>query len=84
MVVLAGQQDFRLQRVESYLNADLLPMVSHFTKARYWVGHAQDIDKALGRAFKEAHPPTGAVFVAVPPDLQAHNLDYDISSPPTS
>ncbi|MBW1902349.1 MAG: thiamine pyrophosphate-binding protein, partial [Deltaproteobacteria bacterium] len=65
MVVLAGQQDSHLKWSDPLLDADLLPMVSKFTKERYWVGHAQDIEKALGRAFKEANtPPMGPVFVA--------------------
>ncbi len=40
IVVLAGQQDSRLQWSEPLLDSDLLPMVSQFTKDRWWVGHA--------------------------------------------
>ncbi|MBW2143498.1 MAG: thiamine pyrophosphate-binding protein, partial [Deltaproteobacteria bacterium] len=43
MVVLAGQQDSHLKWSDPLLDADLLPMVSKFTKERNWVGHAQDI-----------------------------------------
>lgn len=78
IVVLAGQQDSRLQWSEPLLDSDLLPMVSQFTKDRWWVGHAQDIAKALNRAFKEATtPPTGPVFVAIPRDLQSQTVVYD-------
>jgi benzoylformate decarboxylase len=82
IVMLAGQQDSRLQWSDPFLDADLLPMVSQFTKERWWVGHAQDIGKAVARAFKEATtPPTGPVFVAIPRDLQSQTLDFETSSP---
>ena len=79
IVVLAGQQDSRLQWSDPLLDSDLLPMVSQFTKDRWWVGHAQDIAKALNRAFKEATtPPTGPVFVAIPRDLQSQTVVTDV------
>ncbi len=79
IVVLAGQQDSRLQWSDPFLDSDLLPMVSQFTKDRWWVGHAQDIAKALNRAFKEATtPPTGPVFVAIPRDLQSQTVVSDL------
>ena len=81
MVMVAGQQDSRFQWLDPFLDADLLPMVSEFTKERWWVGHAQDIPKALNRAFKEATtPPMGPVFLAIPRDLQSQEIEYDASS----
>ncbi|TET15345.1 MAG: thiamine pyrophosphate-binding protein, partial [Dehalococcoidia bacterium] len=78
IVVLAGQQDSRLQWSDPLLDSDLLPMVSQFTKDRWWVGHAQDIPMALNRAFKEATtPPMGPVFVAIPRDLQSQTMVSD-------
>ena len=67
IVVIAGQQDSRLQWLDPLLDSDLSPMVSQHTKNRWWVGRAQDIPKALDRAFREATtPPTGPVFVVIP------------------
>ena len=37
LVIIAGQQDSRMQWLEPFLDADLLPMVSQFTKERWWV-----------------------------------------------
>ncbi len=82
VVVLAGQQDSRLQWSDPLLDSDLLPMVSQHTKDRWWVGHADDIPKALDRAFKEATtPPMGPVFLAIPRDLQAETVAFDPSLP---
>ena len=82
LIVMAGQQDSRFQWADPFLDADLLPMVSQFTKERWWVGHAEDIPKALDRAFKEATtPPMGPVFLAIPRDLQAQEIDYGPASP---
>jgi len=78
IVVLAGQQDSRLQWHDPYLDSDLLPLVSEYTKERWWVGHAQDIETAVRRAFKEAAtPPKGPVFVAIPRDLQSQTVAAD-------
>ncbi len=82
LVVMAGQQDSRLQWSDPYLDADCLPMVSQFTKERWWVGHAEDIPKAVDRAFKDATtPPTGPVFLAIPRDLQSQPLDFEPALP---
>ncbi len=82
LIVMAGQQDSRFQWSDPFLDADLLPMVSQFTKERWWVGHAADIPKALDRAFKEAAtPPTAPVFLAIPRDLQAQELDFEPGPP---
>lgn len=81
LVVLAGQQDSRLQWSDPLLDTDLLTMVSQHTKERWWVGRAQDIPKAVMRAFKEATTfPTGPVFLAIPRDLQSQDVELDISS----
>lgn len=81
LVVIAGQQDSRLQWSDPLLDADLLPMVSQYTKERWWVGHAQDIPKAMSRAFKEATTfPTGPVFLAIPRDLQSQNVEFHVST----
>jgi len=81
LVVIAGQQDSRLQWSDPLLDADLLPMVSQFTKERWSIGHALDIPKALTLAFKEATTfPTGPVFLAIPRDLQSQNVECDSST----
>lgn len=78
IVALAGQQDSRLKWSDPLLDSDLLPMVSQHTKDRWWVGHGQDIARALDRAFKEATtPPTGPVFLSIPRDLQAQTVVLD-------
>jgi benzoylformate decarboxylase len=75
LVVIAGQQDSRLQWCDSLLDSDVLPMVSQHTKDRWRVNRADDIAIALNRAFKEAStPPKGPVFLVIPRDLQAQTL----------
>jgi benzoylformate decarboxylase len=75
LVVIAGQQDSRLQWCDSLLDSDILPMVSQHTKDRWRVNRADDIAIALNRAFKEAStPPTGPVFLVIPRDLQSQPL----------
>ncbi len=81
IVVIAGQQDSRLQWCDSLLDSDLLPMVSQHTKARWSVSRAEDIAQALDRAFKEATtPPTGPVFLVIPRNLQTQTVDFDPAS----
>jgi benzoylformate decarboxylase len=83
LVVIAGQQDSRLQWCDSLLDSDVLPMVSQHTKERWRVNRADDIAIALNRAFKEAStPPTGPVFLVIPRDLQAQTLTSEYMPPP--
>jgi benzoylformate decarboxylase len=83
LVVIAGQQDSRLQWCDSLLDSDILPMVSQHTKDRWRVSRVEDIAIALNRAFKEAStPPTGPVFLVIPRDLQAQNLTSKYLPPP--
>jgi len=78
LVVIAGQQDSRLQWCDPLLDSDLLPMVSQHTKERWRVNRAEDIATALNRAFKEAStPPTGPVFLVIPRDLQSQALTIE-------
>lgn len=80
LVVLAGQQDSRLQWCDALLDSDLLPMVGEYTKNRWSVRRGEDIAMALGRAFKEAAtPPAGPVLLVIPRDLQTQKLDLDAS-----
>lgn len=80
MLVIGGKQDTRLKWSDCYLDADLLPMVSSFTKACWEVNHAHELPVALRRAFKEATtPPTGPVFLGIPRDLQEQTIDVDLS-----
>jgi benzoylformate decarboxylase len=75
LVVIAGQQDSRLQWCDSLLDSDILPMVSQHTKERWRVSRVEDIAMALSRAFKEAStPPKGPVFLVIPRDLQSQAL----------
>jgi len=81
LVVIAGQQDSRLQWCDSLLDSDILPMVSQHTKDRWRVNRVEDIAIALNRAFKEAStPPTGPVFLVIPRDLQSQPLTIEYRS----
>ncbi len=83
LVVIAGQQDSRLQWCDSLLDSDILPMVSQHTKDRWRVNRVEDIAIAVNRAFKEAStPPTGPVFLVIPRDLQAQTLTIEHLPPP--
>ena len=83
LVIIAGQQDSRLQWCDSLLDSDILPMVSQHTKDRWRVGRAEDIAIAMNRAFKEAStPPTGPVFLAIPRDVQSQTLTFEYLPPP--
>ena len=76
VVVIAGKQDSRMARCDPFLDAELLPMVSEFTKGCWNVTHAHDIMPSLRNAFKEAATsPMGPVFVAIPRDLQSEVVD---------
>jgi benzoylformate decarboxylase len=75
LVIIAGQQDSRLQWCDSLLDSEVLPMVSQHTKERWQISRANDIAIAMSRAFKEAKtPPTGPVFLVIPRDLQAQTV----------
>lgn len=76
VVVIAGKQDSRMAWCDPFLDAELLPVVSQFTKGCWNVTHSHDIMASLRNAFKEATaPPTGPVFVAIPRDLQSAVVD---------
>ena len=78
VVVLCGQQDARMQWLDPFLDSNLLPMVSEYTKGCWRLEDCNDMAVALRRAFKEARtPPTGPVFLAIPRDLQSRALDAD-------
>jgi len=83
LVVIAGQQDSRLQWCDSLLDSDILPMVSQHTKDRWRVSRVEDIAIALNRAFKEAStPPKGPVFLVIPRDLQSQALTTEYHPTP--
>jgi benzoylformate decarboxylase len=83
LVIIAGQQDSRLQWCDSLLDTDILPMVSQHTKERWRVNRADDIAIALNRAFKEAStPPKGPVFLVIPRDIQAQTLTNELLPTP--
>ncbi len=85
LVITAGQQDTRALMQEPELGGDLTGLVGPFTKWGTEVAYAADIPIALRRAFKiAAHPPAGPVFVSLPQNVLAEELDLQyLPSTPT-
>jgi len=78
LVITAGQQDSRLLMQEPPNAGDYIRMTSQFTKWSTEVSYAADIPIALRRAFKVAtQPPAGPVFVSLPQDVLAQNIELD-------
>lgn len=85
LVITSGQQDTRALMQEPELGGDLTGLVRPFTKWDTEVAYAADIPIALRRAFKVAvHPPAGPVFVSLPQNVLAEELDLQyLPSTPT-
>ena len=82
MIVTAGQQDTRMLRREPILSHDLAAMAAPVTKWSTQVGHADEMDAVMRRAFKLANdPPCGPVFVALPIDVMEEGTDNVATAP---
>jgi len=79
LIMMAGESDSRITINEPLLTANVVEMTRHFTKWSWRIGTAAEIPRAMRRAFKVATtPPVGAVFLSIPQDLQAQQIDADI------
>jgi benzoylformate decarboxylase len=83
LLLVAGQQDRRLQLSEPVLAGDTVAVTRPWTKWSYEVQRVEDVPLAVRRAVQTAlTPPTGPVFLSLPVDVQlepANGLDL---SPP--
>jgi len=83
LVVTAGQQDRRHLMEDPMLSGDLVGLATAASKHAVEVQHARDLPIVLRRAFAlAAQPPAGPVFVSIPMDLLAE--DVDVAVPPRS
>ncbi|HKS98965.1 MAG TPA: thiamine pyrophosphate-binding protein [Rugosimonospora sp.] len=79
LVVTAGQQDRRHLLHDPMLSGDLVGLARAATKSAVEVQHASDLPLVLRRAFAEAvRPPAGPVFVSIPMDLLAEEVDVAV------
>jgi benzoylformate decarboxylase len=79
MVITAGQQDRRHMIQDPMLSGDLVRLASAATKHAAEVQHARDLPVMLRRAFAiAAQPPTGPVFLSIPMDLLAEDIDVEM------
>ncbi len=81
MVVTAGQQYTDLLMQDPLLSGDLVGMTRPFTKWSVEVGRPEDVPLVMRRAFKVAGTqPTGPVFVSLPMDVLAGEIDFSRNS----
>ncbi|MEU1274878.1 thiamine pyrophosphate-binding protein [Streptomyces sp. NPDC005799] len=79
LVVTAGQQDRRHLQQDPMLSGDVIAIATPAVKAAYDIQHAHDLPLALRRAFALAvRPPAGPVFLSVPTDLYAEDMEVDV------
>lgn len=79
MVVTAGQQDRRHLLEDPMLAGDLVGLAAAAAKSAIEVQHARDLPVVLRRAFSlAAQPPAGPVFVSIPMDLLAEDVDVTV------
>ncbi len=82
IVVTAGQQDTRMLRRAPILSHDLAAMAAPVTKWSTQVGHADEMDEVMRRAFKIAcDPPYGPVFVSLPIDVMEQETRNGAQAP---
>ena len=78
LIITAGQQDSRILMQEPVLSGDLKRMAEGYSKWSAEVFRVEDIPLTMRRAFKVAtQPPTGPVFVSLPQDILAQNIDLE-------
>jgi benzoylformate decarboxylase len=78
LLLTGGQQDSRLLMQEPALTGDLVRMARQVTKWSTEVSHAADIPLVIQRALRVAsHPPAGPVFVSLPQNVLAQDLDFN-------
>jgi benzoylformate decarboxylase len=79
LVVTAGQQDRRHLIEDPMLAGDLIGLAAAAAKSATEVRHAHDLPVVLRRAFAlAAQPPAGPVFVSIPMDLLAEDVDVPV------
>jgi benzoylformate decarboxylase len=79
LVVTAGQQDRRHLVHDPMLTADLVGLARPAVKSAVEAAHARDLPLLLRRAFALATtPPTGPVFVSIPMDLLAEEVEVAV------
>ncbi|HVV23471.1 MAG TPA: thiamine pyrophosphate-binding protein [Pseudonocardiaceae bacterium] len=79
LVIMAGQQDRRHLVQDPMLSGDLVGLATHAVKQAIDVHHAADLPVLLRRAFAVARTaPTGPVFLSVPMDLLAEEVDVPV------
>jgi len=79
LVVTAGQQDRRHLASDPMLSGDLVGIAAAAVKQTFDVQHAHDLPIMLRRAFAAARrPPAGPVFLSIPMDLLAEDVDVDV------
>lgn len=77
VVITSGQQDSRHAYYEPLLWHDLLDLVGNAVKYRYEVKNADDIERALKRAYSiSMEPPAGPVFLSFPMEVMDQQTEY--------
>ncbi|AKA49481.1 benzoylformate decarboxylase [uncultured archaeon] len=78
VIITAGQQDTRHAYYEPLLWHDLQSLVGDAAKYSYEVKSAEDIEKAMKRAYSiSLEPPMGPVFLSFPMDVMDLEADYN-------
>ncbi len=83
LLLIAGQQDRRLQVREPALVGDMVSVARPWTKWSVEVQRVEDVPTVVRRAVQTAlTPPTGPVFLSVPVDVQLESTaNLDLSAP---
>lgn len=85
VIITSGQQDNRHAYFEPLLWHDLRALVGNAVKYSYEVRNAEDIERAMKRAYAiSMEPPAGPVFVSFPMDVMDQEAEYgnlDFSTP---
>lgn len=77
VIITSGQQDNRHAFYEPLLWHDLSDLVGNAVKYRYEVRNADDIERALKRAYAiSLEPPAGPVFISFPMDVMDQESEY--------
>lgn len=84
LVITAGQQDTRHLRLEPLLSGPLQEIARPLVKWSHQPARAEDVPRALERAFRIAvTPPRGPVFVSLPMDFMEREAEPVIPHDPT-